>query len=219
MPRAILGKKIGMTQLFAEDGTRIGVTVIECPPNHVLQIKTADGRDGYQAVQVGIDEMKDKVSTKPEIGHAKKAGCKACRFVKELDLDDVSGLEVGGTITIDSFEGLEKVIVTGTSKGKGTAGVMKKYHFGGYRATHGVKCHHRKPGSIGMNTHPARVLKGKRMAGHMGSVTVTQKGMKVAKLIPEKNLILIKGSVPGANGCFVCVREDVGYVAPKAAKK
>ena len=222
MARGILGKKIGMTQYFAEDGKRVGVTVVECQPNYVLQIKTTETKDGYNAIQLGIDPMKEKHSTKPMQGHAKKAGvAAACRFIREIRVEDTSTYTLGGTVTLQSLEGLEKIMITGISKGKGFAGGMKRHGFAGHRATHGVKCHHRNPGSIGSNTYPSRVFRNKRMPGHMGVDTITSKGVKIAKILADKNLILLMGSVPGANGCYVFLREDVGYVDPtkKAAKK
>jgi large subunit ribosomal protein L3 len=215
MPKGLLGKKIGMTQYFDENGRRIGVTVIEVPANRVLQVKTQE-QDGYRALQLGIVEKKEKAATRAEAGHARAAGSGPCRFVREIRTDQLEA-ERGGEITLDQvFAEGDKVKITGTSKGKGFAGVMKRHNFAGYRATHGVKTHHRHPGAIGQCQDPGRVFKGKKMAGQMGNKRVTTKGLRVAKLVPEKNLLLVRGTVPGANGGYVVVSEDVGYLAPKA---
>lgn len=213
MPRGILGRKIGMTQYFDDDGSRVGVTVLECPANRVLQVKTGE-KDGYSAVQVGIDDKKEKHAGKAESGHA-KAGGGPCRFIRELKLDDAEERAVGDAITVESFEEGEKVMIRGVSKGKGFAGVMKRHNFGGFRATHGVKTHHRHAGSIGQCQDPGKVFKGKRMPGQMGNRPVTTKGLRVVKIMADKGLILVRGSVPGANGSYVMVLEDTGYVEPK----
>lgn len=214
MAKGMLGKKIGMTQLFAEDGKAIGVTVIELPDNRVLQVKTED-KEGYEALQIGVYDKKEKKCTRAIAGHSKKAGG-ACRFVREIRGTDMPAKELGESVNINEvFEDVTKVCITGTSKGKGFAGVMKRYNFAGFRATHGVKTHHRHPGSIGQCQDPGRVWKGKKMGGQMGNKRVTTKGLKVVKLLPEKNLMLVKGAVPGANGSYVMVTEDMGYVEPK----
>ncbi|MFW5857604.1 MAG: 50S ribosomal protein L3 [Planctomycetota bacterium] len=214
MPKGMLGKKIGMTQFFDEAGNRVGVTVLELPANRVLQVKTEE-TDGYTALQLGVYDRKEKHTTRAEAGHARKAGG-PCRFVKEIRTEDAPEAECGAEIALGAvFDGVAKVKVTGTSKGKGFAGVIKRHHFGGFRATHGVKTHHRHPGSIGQCQDPGRVFKGKKMAGQLGNKQISTKGLKVVKLLPEKNLMLVKGAVPGANGSYVIVVEDVGYVAPK----
>lgn len=213
MWRGILGKKIGMTQFFTESGERVGVTVIEAGPCPVLQLKTKD-RDGYDAFQLGFDPKKEKHSTKAEIGHAAKTENAAMRFVREIRLREARpDLEEGQRITLSDWTDVEEVQVSAKSKGKGFQGAMKRHNFGGMRATHGVKITHRHLGSTGSLT-PARVVPGTKMAGHMGDKWVTQKGLKVMKVIPEKNLILIRGSVPGATGNYVILRPAQPYVPP-----
>ena len=192
----ILAKKIGMTQIF-EDGKFIPVTVVEAGPNYVLQKKTVEN-DGYTALQLGFDEKKEKNTTKPIMGIFKKAGVNPQRFVKELRVDSVEGFELGQEIKADVLAEVEYVDITGTSKGKGTAGVMKRHNFGGNRASHGVSRNHRLGGSIGMSSWPGKVLKGKRMAGQYGNATVTVQNLKVVKVDVENNLLLIKGAVPGS---------------------
>lgn len=182
----ILAKKIGMTQIF-EDGKFIPVTVVEAGPNYVLQKKTVEN-DGYTALQLGFDEKKEKNTTKPIMGIFKKAGVNPQRFVKELRVDSVEGFELGQEIKADVLAEVEYVDITGTSKGKGTAGVMKRHNFGGNRASHGISRNHRLGGSIGMSSWPGKVLKGKRMAGQYGNATVTVQNLKVVKVDVENNL-------------------------------
>lgn len=203
----ILGKKIGMTQIF-EDGKFIPVTVVEAGPNFVLQKKTVEN-DGYTALQLGFDEKKEKNTTKPVMGIFKKAGVNPQRFVKELRVDSVEGYELGQEIKVDVLAGVEFVDITGTSKGKGTSGVMKRHGFGGNRASHGVSRNHRLGGSIGMSTWPGKVLKGKRMAGQYGNETVTVQNLKVVKVDAENNLLLIKGAVPGSKNSYIVVKPAV----------
>ena len=203
----ILAKKIGMTQIF-EDGKFIPVTVVEAGPNFVLQKKTVEN-DGYTALQLGFDEKKEKNTTKPVMGIFKKAGVNPQRFVKELRVDSVEGYELGQEIKVDVLAGVEFVDITGTSKGKGTSGVMKRHGFGGNRASHGVSRNHRLGGSIGMSTWPGKVLKGKRMAGQYGNVTVTVQNLKVVKVDAENNLVLIKGAVPGAKNGYIVIKPAV----------
>lgn len=203
----ILAKKVGMTQIF-EDGKFIPVTVVEAGPNYVLQKKTVEN-DGYTALQLGFDEKKEKNTTKPVMGIFKKAGVNPQRFVKEVKVDSVEGYELGQEIKVDTFADVEFVDITGTSKGKGTAGVMKRHGFGGNRATHGVSRNHRLGGSIGMSSWPGKVLKGKRMAGQLGNVAVTVQNLKVVKVDAENNLLLIKGAVPGAKNGYLVVRPAV----------
>lgn len=203
----ILAKKIGMTQIF-EDGKFIPVTVIEAGPNFVLQKKTVEN-DGYTALQLGFDEKKEKNTTKPVMGIFKKAGVNPQRFVKELRVDSVEGYELGQEIKVDVLAGVEFVDITGTSKGKGTSGVMKRHGFGGNRASHGVSRNHRLGGSIGMSTWPGKVLKGKRMAGQYGNETVTVQNLKVVKVDAENNLLLIKGAVPGSKNSYIVVKPAV----------
>ena len=203
----ILAKKIGMTQIF-EDGKLIPVTVVEAGPNFVLQKKTVEN-DGYTALQLGFDEKKEKNTTKPVMGIFKKAGVNPQRFVKELRVDSVEGYELGQEIKVDVLAGVEFVDITGTSKGKGTSGVMKRHGFGGNRASHGVSRNHRLGGSIGMSTWPGKVLKGKRMAGQYGNETVTVQNLKVVKVDAENNLLLIKGAVPGSKNSYIVVKPAV----------
>lgn len=203
----ILAEKIGMTQIF-EDGKFIPVTVVEAGPNFVLQKKTVEN-DGYTALQLGFDEKKEKNTTKPVMGIFKKAGVNPQRFVKELRVDSVEGYELGQEIKVDVLAGVEFVDITGTSKGKGTSGVMKRHGFGGNRASHGVSRNHRLGGSIGMSTWPGKVLKGKRMAGQYGNETVTVQNLKVVKVDAENNLLLIKGAVPGSKNSYIVVKPAV----------
>lgn len=203
----ILAKKIGMTQIF-EDGKFVPVTVVEAGPNFVLQKKTVEN-DGYTALQLGFDEKKEKNTTKPVMGIFKKAGVNPQRFVKELRVDSVEGYELGQEIKVDVLAGVEFVDITGTSKGKGTSGVMKRHGFGGNRASHGVSRNHRLGGSIGMSTWPGKVLKGKRMAGQYGNETVTVQNLKVVKVDAENNLLLIKGAVPGSKNSYIVVKPAV----------
>ena len=203
----ILAKKIGMTQIF-EDGKFIPVTVVEAGPNYVLQKKTVEN-DGYTALQLGFDEKREKNTTKPVMGIFKKAGVNPQRFVKELRVDSVEGFELGQEIKADVLADVAYVDITGTSKGKGTSGVMKRHGFGGNRASHGVSRNHRLGGSIGMSSWPGKVLKGKRMAGQYGNVTVTVQNLKVVKVDAENNLVLIKGAVPGAKNGYIVIKPAV----------
>ena len=203
----ILAKKIGMTQIF-EDGKFIPVTVVEAGPNYVLQKKTVEN-DGYTALQLGFDEKKEKNTTKPIMGIFKKAGVNPQRFVKELRVDSVEGFELGQEIKADVLAEVEYVDITGTSKGKGTAGGMKRHNFAGNRASHGVSRNHRLGGSIGMSSWPGKVLKGKRMAGQYGNATVTVQNLKVVKVDVENNLLLIKGAVPGSKNSYIVVKPAV----------
>ena len=205
---AILGKKIGMTQIF-EDGKVVPVTVIEAGPNFVLQTKTTE-KDGYVAIQVGFGEKREKNTTKPLMGIFNKAGVKPQRFVKELRVESVEGYTLGQEIKVDVLGTTEFVDITGTSKGKGTAGVMKRHNFSGNRATHGVSRNHRLGGSIGNSSTPGEVYKGRKMAGRMGNEKVTVQNLKVVRVDVENNLLLVKGAVPGAKN---------GYLTIKAALK
>jgi large subunit ribosomal protein L3 len=216
MSSGMLGKKVGMTQLFQDDGRQIPVTVLEMPENSILQVKTTQ-TDGYEALKLGAFDKKEKSCTRAELG-ASRAAKGPCCFVREIRLDAPAESEAGSVLRVgEVFEGVEKLKITGTSKGKGFQGVMKRWGFAGYRATHGVKTHHRHPGSIGQCQDPGRVFKGKKMAGQMGNKTVTQRGVRVVKIIPEKNLLLVRGAIPGANGSYVVVRADEGYKVPVAS--
>jgi len=203
--KSLIGKKLGMTQIFDKDGQLVPVTVIEVGPCSVVQRKTA-ATDGYEAVQLGYGTQKQERIVKPLIGHFKKAGLNAMRELREVrvEADDVS--KAGDTLTAAIFEGVNFVDVLGVTKGKGFQGVMKRHNFGGGRATHGSHFH-RTTGSIGMKEKPGRVFKGKKMAGQMGNTEVTAQSLKVVQVRPDENLILVKGAVPGANGTTLVVRE------------
>ena len=201
---SILGKKIGMTQIF-EDGKMIPVTVIEAGPNFVIQKKTVE-KDGYSAIQVGFEEKREKNTTKPLMGIFNKAGVKPLRYVKEFRVESADTYELGQEIKVDAFDGVEFLDITGTSKGKGTAGVMKRHNFGGNRATHGVSRNHRLGGSIGMSSTPSEVLKGKKMAGRYGNSKVTVQNIKLIKVDVENNLMLVKGAVPGAKNSLLTIK-------------
>ena len=204
MKKAILGTKVGMTQMFREDGTMIPVTVVLAGPCPVVQIKTT-GKDGYEAVQVAFGPVREKLITKPELGHLKKAGVAAHRYVREFKLDDTATYEVGQVIKADVFANGDKVDVTGKSKGKGFQGTIKRWNFSRGPMTHGSR-NQRRPGSIGQCAYPARVRKGLHMAGHMGDERVTVKNLKLVRIDAEQNLMLIKGAVPGGKNAIVQVR-------------
>ena len=202
----LLGKKIGMTSVFSADGKNVPCTVIEVGPCVVTQLKTIEN-DGYEAVQVGFVDKKDKHTTKPEAGHFKKAGVTPKRHLAEFKGFETS-YNLGDTITVDLFEGTEYVDVIGTSKGKGFQGVVKRHGFGGVgQSTHGQHNRLRAPGSIGACSYPARVFKGTRMAGQTGGDRVTVQNLQVLKVMPEHNLLLIKGSVPGCKGSIVIIEK------------
>ncbi len=210
MRPALLGKKIGMTQVYDEAGDIHPVTVIQAGPCTVLQIKT-DETDGYDAIQLGFSDVKAHRATRPQIGHAAKANTAPKQFAREVRLDEaVSDLEVGQILSVDSFEEVAHVDVIGTSKGKGFAGGMKRHGFKGQLASHGVERKHRSPGSIASHSSNAgtgpTIKKGKRMAGHMGSARCTSRNHKLVAVDKENNLLLVQGSVPGANGGLVYVR-------------
>ena len=207
MKQAILGKKIGMTQVFCEDGTMIPVTVVLAGPCPVTQIKTVD-HDGYEAVQMAFEPVREKLITKPEMGHLKKAGVAAHRYVKEFRLDDCGQYEVGSVIKADVFEKGERVDVTGTSKGKGFEGNIKRWNQARGRKTHGSHSY-RVAGSMGACTYPGEVFKTKRLPGHMGRDRITVQNLEIVRSDAERNLLLIKGAVPGANGGLVLVRSTI----------
>lgn len=201
----ILGTKIGMTHRFDDEGRMITVTVIQAGPVYVTQVKTPE-KDAYSAVQVGYGDASDKSLTYPKFGHLKKAGLtRNLKTLREFRVDDVAGFESGQEIKVDIFEAGEKVTVTGTSKGRGFQGGVKRWGFAGQHMTHGYMTH-RRPLSNGA-TGPQRVFKGKRGPGRMGGDTVTQNGLKVVSVDSERNLILIDGSVPGANGSLVTINK------------
>jgi len=202
----LIGKKIGMTSVFSVEGKNIPCTVIEAGPCVVTQIKTLEN-DGYEAVQVGYGERKEKHTTKPQLGHFQKAGTTPKKKLVEFEGFEMD-LKLGDTIGVDIFEEGSWVDITGTSKGKGFQGVVKRHGFGGVgQSTHGQHNRLRAPGSIGAASYPARVFKGMRMAGRDGGKTVTVQDLEVLKVMPEKNLLVVKGSVPGAKGSYLIIEK------------
>jgi large subunit ribosomal protein L3 len=199
----IIGKKVGMTHLFDENGNRVAVTVVEAGPCTVTQVRTAES-DGYSAVQLAFQDCKDKQLTKAELGHLKKAGLKHGKR-HLVEFRGMADLKVGDTVTVEAFENGQHVSVTGVSKGKGFQGTVKRHNFARGPETHGSH-NVRAPGSIGASAYPSRVFKGKRMSGHMGAERVTQLGLRVVARDPENNLLLIKGAVPGATNSVVIVK-------------
>ncbi|MDO4836204.1 MAG: 50S ribosomal protein L3 [Clostridia bacterium] len=207
MKKAILGKKIGMTQFFRADGTMIPVTVIEAGPCPVVQKKTV-ANEGYDSVQLGFAELRDKLANKPRKGHFAKANVKAMRYLREFRLEDAASYEVGQIVKADVFAEGDKVDISGTSKGKGFAGVVKRHGQGRGRMTHGSHFH-RAPGSMSACSDPSRVFKTKNLPGHMGSEHVTVQNLEVVRVDAERNLLLVKGAVPGAKGGLVTVKSTV----------
>jgi len=201
----VLGTKLGMTQVWDDKNRVVPVTVIEVSPNVVTQIRTADN-DGYDAIQIAAGAIDPRKVTKPLKGHFDKAGVTPRRHLAEVRTTDASDYTVGQELSVETFEAGAVVDVVGTSKGKGTAGVMKRHNFAGVSASHGAHRNHRKPGSIGASATPSRVFKGMRMAGRMGNERVTMMNLTVVKVDPERNLLLIKGAVPGPKGRVVFVR-------------
>jgi large subunit ribosomal protein L3 len=210
MKIGLIGRKRGMTRLFTEEGDSIPVTVIEARPNRVTQVKSEDS-DGYRAVQVTTGSRRTNLLSRPEAGHFAAAGVEAGEGLWELQLapDEAIELEAGAEITVAMFAVGQKVDVTGTSKGKGFAGTVKRHNFRMQDATHGNSVSHRAPGSIGQNQSPGRVFKGKKMSGHMGDERVTTQNLEIVRVDAERNLLLIKGAVPGAPGGHVTVRPSV----------
>ena len=223
MSPSILGRKVGMTQIYLDDGRVVPVTVIQAGPCHVLQVRT-DDRDGYQAVQLGFEDKPRRLAARSERGHVakldskrsktqsekgvatvEKADCEPQRFIREFRGE--SDLEVGATVTVDQFSEVKKVDVTGTSKGRGFAGVMKRHNFKGQRASHGVKKCHRHAGGTGMSATPSRVFKGLRMAGQYGNAKNTVRNLELVRVDAENHLLLVRGAVPGPNGGFVSIRQ------------
>lgn len=223
MSPSILGRKIGMTQVYREDGSVVPVTVVQAGPCNVLQIRSVE-RDGYSAVQLGFEDKPRRLASRAERGHVakldskrakkraaagvelvEKADCEPQRFVREFRGE--SDLSVGGTVTVEIFNDVNRVDVTGTSKGRGFAGVMKRHNFSGQRATHGVKKVHRHAGGTGCSASPSRVFKGRRMAGQYGNVKVTTRNLELFGVMADDNLMLIRGAVPGPNGGLVTIRQ------------
>jgi large subunit ribosomal protein L3 len=224
MPIGLLGRKVGMTQIYDESGRVIPVTVISAGPCHVLQLRTTE-RDGYEAVQLGYLDKPRRLAARSERGHVAKldskrskkraqagveavakADCEPKRFIREFR-GSTEGVNIGDEVTIGTFAEVKAVDVVGTSKGRGTAGVMKRHNFHGQRASHGVKKCHRHAGGTGCSAYPSRLFKGRRMAGHYGSARMTTRNLKVVRVDEDNNLLLIKGAIPGPNGGFVIVRE------------
>jgi len=222
MQTGLLGRKVGMTQLFDETGKVIPVTVIQAGPCHVLQVRTLD-RDGYEAVQLGFEDKARRRASRSERGHVArlesksakrregaeplpKAGCEPKRFIREIR-GPVDGAEVGQELRVGVFEGCESVDVVGISKGRGTAGAMKRHNFSGQRASHGVKKVHRHVGSIGQSAYPSRVLRGHRMAGRYGNARTTVRNLRVVRIDADNNLLIVRGAVPGPNGGYVTIRK------------
>lgn len=208
MKKGLIGKKIGMTQIFDEAGNVVPVTVVEAGPCTVTQIKTMEN-DGYEAIQVGFGDVKVSRVNKPMKGHFDKADLAPKKTLKEFRLDSIDGIEVGNILKADTFEVGEVVDVKGTSKGHGTAGAIKRWNFSRLRMTHGTGPNHRHAGSLGACSSPSRVFKGKKMAGHYGHETVTVQNLKIAKVDAENNLIAIKGAIPGPKGGIVVIADAV----------
>ena len=206
--KGLLGKKLGMTQVWDANNKLIPVTVIEITPNVVTQVRTPEV-DGYDAVQIAYGQIDPRKANKPATGHFDKAGVTPRRHLTEVRTSDASEYKLGPELTVDTFEAGQKVDVVGTSKGKGFAGVMKRHNFHGVGASHGAHRNHRKPGSIGASSTPSRVFKGMKMAGRMGGDRVTVQGLLVHAIDLEKGLLLVKGAVPGARGRIVFVRNAV----------
>lgn len=227
MSVGLLGKKVGMTQVYDQDGVIVPVTVIEAGPCVVLQVRTG-ARDGYDAVQLGFDDRPRNKASRSARGHVAalgghrqesrhargleavpKAGCEPKRFIREFRLEnDQHGLEVGQVLSAGALDGVEWVDVIGTSIGRGTAGVMKRHNFAGQPASHGAKRVHRRPGSIGQSADPSRVLAGTKMAGVMGGCRVTARNLKLVRVDGDSNLLLVRGAIPGPNGSYVVVRRS-----------
>lgn len=224
MAIGLLGRKVGMTQIYDETGTVTPVTVLQAGPCHVLQVRTSQ-RDGYEAVQFGFADKPRRLASRSERGHVAKldskrsrnrvsagaeavpkADCEPKRFIREFR-GEPGEVQVGQALTVEIFSGVDAVDVIGTTKGRGTTGVMKRHNYAGQRATHGVKKVHRHPGSIGCSAFPSRVIKGRRMAGRYGNERVTVRNLKVVKIDPENNLLLVSGAVPGPNGGYVMIRK------------
>jgi len=213
----LLGKKIGMTQVFDAKGNFVGVTVLEVGPCVVLQKKTPE-TDGYHALQLGLGEKKLKNATRPMVGHCKNANAAPARFVREWRNDGTAAFNIGDKITVKEFQAGQYVDVIGTSKGKGFQGVVRRHHFAGGDATHGAKGWHRRSGAIGQRLFPGRVFRGMRMPGHMGHTRITTQNLRVIQVREAENLLLVEGAVPGPSGAFVIVRHAKKKPAKAAAK-
>jgi large subunit ribosomal protein L3 len=208
MNDGILGKKIGMTQIFDDSGTVIPVTVVEAGPCPIVQIKTED-REGYNAIQLGFGNRSENKVNRPESGHFKKAAVNPHRFLRELCVNGTEGLSIGATINADIFSPGDFVDVTGVSKGRGFTGVVKRWGFSGMKKSHGSEKNHRRPGSIGHSASPSRVFKGKKMPGRHGGKQVTTQNLQVVQADAERNLLVIKGAVPGPRNGFLVIKKAV----------
>jgi large subunit ribosomal protein L3 len=204
MTMGIMATKVGMTQIFIEDGVRIPVTVLKVEPNVIVAKKTKE-KDGYTALQLGYGQIREKLVNMPSKGHFKKANVEATRFLKEFRVSEkeLDGYEIGAKIGLEFLEGILSLDITGVSKGKGFAGVMKRHNFSGFPASHGTHEYFRHGGSIGMRAQPGKVLKGKRMAGHMGDEVVMAKNLRVIRIMAEEGLVLVRGAVPGSKNKVV----------------
>ena len=208
MAISLLGSKVGMTRIYNEDGSASPVTVLQMLPNRISQLKTLE-TDGYNAIQLTVGAKKASKVNKPESGHYAKASVESGIFTRESRVDSVEDYQLGSELTVDLFEVGQKVDVTGTTIGKGFAGVLKRYNFAGKDATHCNSINHRTPGSIGQNQTPGRVFKGKKMSGHMGAVQQTTQNLTIVSVDSEKHLLLIKGAVPGSRGGSILVKTAV----------
>jgi large subunit ribosomal protein L3 len=221
MTPALIGRKVGMTRVYDEKGAVVPVTVVQAGPCAVTQVKTVE-TDGYNAVQLGFEDIKAKFSNFPLIGHAAKAGVGPKKAFREIKLKDATDKKLGDSVKADIFEGVQYVDVIGVSKGKGTAGVMKRHHFGGQPASHGTERKHRSPGSIASRAtwrgQSGKPKKGVRMAGHMGMDQVTTRNHPLVKVDAANNLLLIKGALPGPNGSLLFVRKSITARVPQEAK-
>ena len=207
MKKGIIGKKLGMTQIFTEDGTRVPVTVVQAGPCFVTQ-KKLQSTDGYSAIQVGFESVNASSSTKPKLGHCTKSGNGVFRYLKEMKFDNVADMNLGDSLTVDQFVPGDFVDVTGTSIGKGFQGVIKRWNFKGGRASHGSRFH-RAPGSIGASATPSRVFKNKKMPGQMGNEKVTVQRLQVVRVDSADNLLLIKGAIPGHKNNIVIIKQSI----------
>jgi len=201
----LFGKKLGMTRIFNEDGTAIPVTVIEAGPCPVISLRTPE-KHGYSALQIGYGQRRQKLYNKPTLGQFAKVGLEPKKFLREVRVSDLGEVKTGDVFTVEIFKEGQKVDITGTSRGLGFSGTMKRHHFSGANATHGQSDRWRAPGSIGQSSYPSRVFKGMRMAGHMGNRTVTTVGLEVVRIVPEENLLMVKGTVPGNRNGLVKIR-------------
>ncbi len=208
MGKAIIGRKVGMTQLFAEDGKVIPVTVIEAGPCPVVQVKTTE-TDGYTALKLGFLDAKEKAMNKPDLGQFKKAGVKPCKVLKEVRLDSVEGYNVGDEVKADVFAAGDRVDASGVTKGHGYTGVIKRWNQHRLKETHGVGPVHREPGSMGANSSPSRVFKHKKLAGQYGVENVTIQNLEVVRVDVQRNAILVKGAIPGPKGSVVTLKTSV----------